>query len=196
MKLKSLIIRILVGLLMVFAGVLAISHNSSLMKFVVIICGAYMLCYSLYSLFSISSYSALFQSSPGVKALEMADSIIGIVLGLFAVIAPLAWLKSVGVAMAYLIAAFLLFSAFVNARMLVCLRRLKIAAHGLLVELLCDLIFALVLILAPQEVGKAIISVMGICLIAVGALLVILSIATRVRSSRRKASGAEFEKQN
>ena len=186
MKSKSLIIRILVGLLMVFTGVLAISHNASLIKFVVIICGAYMLCYSLYSLFSISGYSALFQSSPGVKTLEMANSIIGIILGLFAIIAPLAWL----------IAAFLLFSAFVNARMLVGLRRLKITAHGLLVELLCDLIFALVLILAPQEVGKTIISVMGICLTVVGALIVFLSIATRVRESRSKASGAEFEELN
>ncbi|MGP1418707.1 MAG: DUF308 domain-containing protein [Sphaerochaetaceae bacterium] len=196
MKSKSLIIRILVGLLMVFTGVLAISHNASLIKFAVIICGAYMLCYSLYSLFSISGYSALFQSSPGVKTLEMANSIIGIILGLFAIIAPLAWLKSVGLVMAYLIAAFLLFSAFVNARMLVGLRRLKITAHGLLVELLCDLIFALVLILAPQEVGKTIISVMGICLTAVGALIVFLSIATRVRESRSKASGAEFEELN
>lgn len=198
MKAKTLVSRILVGLILVCLGILALTRNTQFIKLLVIVCGLYIVCYSLFSLFSFSSFKAFFDTSASSRILFQISNIAGIVIGLLAVIAPIAWLKTIGIAAAYVVAAYLLFSAFVDIRLYFGLKKTGLDTKNLIVEFLCDLVFALVLILAPLEVGKTILVVVGVILILTGVVIGASAIIAKVKEKKNsgKSDKAEFEAVN
>jgi len=198
MKFKTLVFRIVVGLILIVLGILAITRSEGFVRILVILCGLYMVCYSLFGIFTGSVYKPLFDISRSAKALNIVSNVVGVVFGLFAIIAPIVWAQSVGVVLAYVIAAYLLFSCFVSLRIYFGLKKAKaeIIPKNLVIEALCDLVFALVLILAPQAVAKTILIVLGVVMIVTGALVIILTVAYKIRERKAHASSSEFQPLN
>jgi uncharacterized membrane protein HdeD (DUF308 family) len=198
LKLKTFVFRIVIGLLLVTLGILAFVQNQGFIRVLIIICGVYMICDSLFGVFTVSAYKPLFDESRTAKTLNLVSNIIGIMFGLFAVIAPFAWAKSVGLVLALLLAFYLLFSCFVAFRIYFGLKKAKseIIPKNLLIEGLCDLIFALVLIIAPQQIASTIFVILGIVLIAAGAVTIALTISYKIRERKFHADDSEFQSMN
>ncbi|MBO4388720.1 MAG: DUF308 domain-containing protein [Spirochaetales bacterium] len=192
MKLRTFLFRIFVGVLMVFIGILSVSHNETFTRILIVVCGLVIVCNCASRLFSGSNYKALFDHSHGAKVLDAVDCILGIVIGIIAVIAPIAWADTIGTIVSYALAVFLFFSAFVAARMYFGLLALNVSSNNLLTEFLIDLLLGIILILSPQALGQTLLTVAGIVLITGGLVTLISTIAIKVREKQTKNSVEEL----
>lgn len=196
MKTKTFVLRILIGLALVAVGILTMVQNRGFMRILILVCGVYITCGSLFGFFAASSFAPFLETSRLFARMSLVSNLAGLVLGLFAVIAPFAWARVVGAALFWAAAVYLLFAGFVSLRIYFGLRKAKAAyvPRSLAVEGLCDSLLALLLVFAPCQVAKTVLAVLGAVLIAAGAAVIVLAAAGKIRSDRRAAEGDGFER--
>lgn len=198
MKTKTLVFRILMGAVLLALGVLTLVRTEGFVRVLVVVCGAWMVCGSLFGFFSAPSFAPFFETSLLFSRMNLVSNIVGLAFGLFAVIAPFAWARVVGAALFWIAALYLLFSSFVSFRIYLGLRKAGAAyiPKNLVVEALCDLLLALLLIFLPGEVARTVLTVLGIVLIASGVLVIALTVAYKINFDRRHAGADEVERLN
>ena len=96
-------------------------------------------------------------------------SVISIVIGILAVVLPLRFAETMWTLMLYVLAAYLLASAFLELYMLAKLRDTNIERRRYMLEVIISFVGAIVLFIIPQQIGLAIVRILGVLLLAVSA---------------------------
>ena len=96
-------------------------------------------------------------------------SVISIVIGILAVVLPLRFAETMWTLMLYVLAAYLLASAFLELYMLAKLRDTNIERRHYMLEVIISFVGAIVLFIIPQQIGLAIVRILGVLLLAVSA---------------------------
>ena len=96
-------------------------------------------------------------------------SVISIVIGILAVFLPLRFAEAMWTIMLYVLAAYLLASAFLELYMLAKLRDTNIERRRYMLEVIISLVGAIVLFIVPQQVGLVLVRILGVLLLAVSA---------------------------
>ena len=112
---------------------------------------------------------------PQYKLIVTVRGVLSIVVGLLAVILPIAVAAVVWKAMAYTLAIYLLVSAAMQLYTITKLHRNGIMVRQSMIEVLSSLVIALVLFIIPaQTAGHFIIRLFGIVLLAIGIGLIVI----------------------
>jgi len=96
-------------------------------------------------------------------------SVISIVIGILAVFLPLRFAEAMWTIMLYVLAAYLLASAFLELYMLAKLRDTNIERRRYMLEVIISLVGAIVLFIVPQQIGLVLVRILGVLLLAVSA---------------------------
>ncbi len=164
------------GALLALLGLLIIIFPAFWIKVVVILLGLSMIAYGIYSL---KVTKALFDDSHFTTTI-MVKSIVGIVIGLLSVIFPLAFSGTVWTFMIWTLIITLILSAIAGFYTAALLKDTGIDRKNYFLENLFLLIAAVVLILiSPKQLGIAIVRIIGIAVIVIGAALIIVDLTSK-----------------
>ncbi len=179
---KSKIGLLVLSLIMVAAGILILGHKDVFVKVIVITAGVYSLAVGFYTLFNISSWHFVRVT----KTMAIVKSILSIVVGLAAVIAPITIAEISLSAIQIFVAVILCFEAVVAVQNAIMCRRIdkRINLSSFAWEALVDAVLAFILFSNPDKALPAVVTVAGIAILALGAICLIITIFSMVKSKK------------
>lgn len=179
---KSKIGLLVLSLIMVAAGILILGHKDVFVKVIVITAGVYSLAVGFYTLFNISSWHFVRVT----KTMAIVKSILSIVVGLAAVIAPITIAEISLSTIQIFVAVILCFEAVVAVQNAIMCRRIdkRINLSSFAWEALVDAVLAFILFSNPDKALPAVVTVAGIAILALGAICLIITIFSMVKSKK------------
>ena len=167
MKSKKWLGQLLIGLVIVAAGVFILVRTESFLQIFVIILGLAAIINGSLALISMNRYAF----GKYNRNATIVKGILGLVVGVLAVVLPLATAETTWMIFIYILAGQMLISAFITLVASASVRRQKLAATPMVQEALVNLVLAVILFLFPRSLGTLLINILGIIVIAVGATI-------------------------
>ncbi|MCR4676073.1 MAG: DUF308 domain-containing protein [Sphaerochaetaceae bacterium] len=179
MKKNPFIGTIVFGVFLVLAGILILSNQSIFVKIIVIIAGVYSLTTGFYTLFNIGAW----QFSKNTKVLAIIKSVFSIILGIVAIVAPLTFAEVYMGTIQILIGIILCFEAVVAIENAIMCKKIdkKIDISSFAWEALIDVVLAFIFFMNPDKALPAVVTVIGVAGIVLGAVCLIWGIITAVK---------------
>lgn len=122
----------------------------------------------------------------------LVKGVLGLIIGVLAVIMPLATGEAVWTIIIYLLAAQMLIAAIVMLTDSIAVRSAGFPAAPLVTEGLISLVLAVILFVFPRDVANLLVTILGITIIVVGVTLGLLAILFRNRGNAT-IEGVEVE---
>jgi len=177
------------SLIVVFIGFLLVKYSLHFMQIIVLIGGLFAVIHGLSGLFSSDKLSFLEgETKTKVNKGLKIESLVSVILGLFAIIFNLAFAKGVWVVSAYTIGIYLVFEAIVKLRMVFAFRKYEYNSKGGLIEALINLFFAILLFIAPQKIGSGFMSLVGWLIVVIGIVGLLVAIFSMIKNHRTKVA--------
>lgn len=156
-----------IGLLSIIAGLLMLFSPEAWTKVVVIVLGIAAIVNGLFNLIYVRRVydDAYFRRSVIIRGL------LSLVVGLVAVILPLALAAAIWTTMVYILAAYLLVSALLELFATIRLRSSGIDARPYYGEIVGSIILAVILFVIPAQVGVLLVRICGVLLVLSGVLI-------------------------
>ncbi|MCR5761054.1 MAG: DUF308 domain-containing protein [Sphaerochaetaceae bacterium] len=172
----------ILGLLLVGAGILVLANKGLFVKIIVVTAGVYSLAVGFYTLFNISSWHFVKLT----KTVAVIKSILSIVVGLVAVIAPVALAEISLGAIQIIVAVILCFEAVVAVQNAIMCRKIdkRLNLSSFAWEALVDAVLAFILFSNPDKALPAVVTVIGVVIIVLGVLCVVLTAAATIKSKK------------
>lgn len=124
----------------------------------------------------------------------LVKGVLGLIIGVLAVIMPLATGEAVWTIIIYLLAAQMLIAAIVMLTDSIAVRSAGFPAAPLVTEGLISLVLAVILFVFPRDVANLLVTILGITIIVVGVTLGLLAILFRNRGNAT-IEGVEVEEE-
>lgn len=185
MKLKKQwILQFLIGIVLVVLGIFILIRPDMFKQVFVITLGVVAIITGISSLATMNKYSfGRFN-----RGSTLVKGILGIIIGVLAVILPLAMAEVAWKVIIYILAAQMAISAIVMLLDAVAVRSAGFSPVYLVVEGLISLVLAVVLFLAPSSIADILVTVLGVTVIVVGLTFGLLALA-----SKKKGGGITVE---
>lgn len=163
-KTRNWIITLLVGVLIVLAGIFILVRKDIFLTVVIVVVGAGMLIDGVRSLLLVhrSSFSTY------VKAITLVKGFAGIVIGLVAIFYPIFAANLAWTILFWIIGIQMIITAFVSFSDAFILRKNGVDVTSLLIEGILSIIIAVLLIIFSQQLQSFIITVIGVLVIILG----------------------------
>lgn len=182
MEKKNRIGLLILGIIMAAAGIFILGNKTVFVKVIVITAGVYSLAVGFYTLFNISSWRFV----KFTKTVALIKSILSILVGFAAVIAPITIAELSMGAIQIFVAVILCFEAAVAVQNAIMCRRIdkRINLSSFAWEALVDAVLAFILFSNPDKALPAVVTVVGIVILALGAICVLLTIFSFIKSKK------------
>ena len=176
-------------------GVLIAVYSDVFITVIVVASGVYMLVKGIFSLFyDRFTEFAVLGTQLKMRRLSVIRSIIGIALGIVALVAPFSFGSAAIAAVAYVVGAMMLFSAFVAAEDAYYQRKAGFDIKASILQVLLHILIAIVMFAAPQKVAFTVVKIFGIVLACISGILIAVMIITAIKARKLvKDSSAEVE---
>ncbi|MFA6731943.1 MAG: hypothetical protein EOM32_00350 [Spirochaetia bacterium] len=184
---RHLMLATIFGSFLVVLGIYLMFQQESFVRIFISILGLFLVGSGVASLFALRSYSL----GRRTKTATLVQAILGIVLGLVAVIVPLSAANVSWTLMLSLIAIELIFSALISFLDAILLRKSELPVSALLGEGVFSLVVAVLLFVFPQQIGSMLLKLFGVVIIAMGLGMVLWSV--RIRKINRQFSQTVIE---
>lgn len=190
MKLKGRwIVQLLIAVLVVIVGIFILVRQDLFKQILVIALGLAAIVTGIVSLATMSRYSfGKFNHGS-----TLVKGVLGIVVGMFAVIMPLATGEAAWTIILYVLAAELTISACILFLDAFAVKSAGFPASPLVIEGIVSLVFAVVLFLFPRDVANLLVSILGITVLIIGVTLALLAIAFRHRGDGATIEAVDVE---
>lgn len=157
-----------IGILSVVVGLLMLFAPDAWTKVVVVILGAAAVVSGVFNLLHVRTIIA----DTGYRRAVIVRGAISILVGLIAIILPLALAATVWTVMLYVLAAYLLVSAGLEVYAAAKLKSRGINARPYYGEIAASVVLAVVLFLVPAQLGLVLIRICGVLLVLCGAAVI------------------------
>lgn len=184
---RHLIISMVAGVLISILGIYMMFQPESFVKVFISILGLSLVVSGFSSLFALKS----FEMGKKTKMVTLFKAILGIIIGLVAIIVPIATASFSWVFLLYLIAAQMVISAVISFFGAMHLRKQTASVSPLLSDGIFSLVIAILLFAFPQQIGTMLIRLVGVVLLAIGLGTVVWS--TRIRQINKHFTAAVIE---
>ncbi len=164
-----------VGVLSIVVGLLMLFAPDAWTKVVVIILGAAAIVNGIFNLF----YVRKIISDSNYRKAVILRGVISVLVGLVAVILPLALAATVWTVMLYILGAYLLVSSILEIYATVKLRSSGINAKPYYGEIVISVIMAVILFIIPAQLGMALVRVLGVLLLLAGIAVLVWEVRNR-----------------
>ncbi len=183
------VIGYIVGALVAALGVFVMFQEESFLRFFVVLLGLFVTISAVVQLIGLSSYqlNLFFQRTTLVRA------IVSIILGLCAVILPLASAKVSWMLLLYTMATVLGLSAIITIIDAILTAKGGDFRSSLLLDGIFSLVVSILLFAFPDKIGTVLLKLVGLVIIIAGLSLVVLASRGRSLSKRLKALTIEGE---
>ncbi|HZJ88970.1 MAG TPA: DUF308 domain-containing protein [Sphaerochaeta sp.] len=167
---KNWVLTIIIGVLIALLGLFFLFQNASFLNVFIAIIGFFVLLSGVIQLFSLASYAL----APFFHRATVVRSILSILFGLFAIIAPMTTLQISWKVLLYLLATILAFQALVSLINLLSILRRGVFYRSLFVDALLSLLASLLFFIFPEEIGTILMKLVGILILLAGISIIIL----------------------
>lgn len=182
---------IILGLGLMAIGVLCFVNNGLLISIICIGVGIVIICNSVSSLINATAVKPIIECDRVAKTLMLIKNILGLLLGLFAVISPIAFSNAIEKVISYAVAIYLLYCSLVSIKIYFGLKKLKLEASRFLAEFLLELCFAAIFITVPGLISNTIFTILGIGLLVLGVLISTITILQITKQKKTKVEVVE-----
>ncbi len=178
MKVKGKwIIQLLIALVVIALGIFILVREDMFKQVFVMALGLVAIVTGITSLATMNRYS-FGKYNHGTT---LVKGVLGLIIGVLALIMPLATGEAVWTVIIYLLAAQMLIAAIVMLTDAVAVRSAGFPAAPLVTEGIISLVLAVILFIFPRDVADLIVTILGITVIVVGVTLGLLAILFRNR---------------
>jgi len=184
---RNWVLGYIVGALVAALGVFVMFQQDSFLQFFVALLGLYVTISAVVQLLALSSYRLV----PLFHRVTLVRTIVSIILGLCAVILPLATAKVSWMLLLYTMATVLGLSSLITIIDAIITAKGGSFRLSLLLDGLFSLAVSILLFAFPQQIGTVLLKLVGILIIIAGLSLVV--IASRGRSLSKRASAQTIE---
>ena len=184
---KKFILNILLALFPLVGGVLLIAFPAKAVMLAFLILSVFMIISGVKNLY----YSVAMTDLPGgLRTVGIVKNTVSIVLGALIIWRSVTKPESLMSFVVYIIASYLLFTAVVDALDTRYMRKLGLS-NGIGADVLVNIVFSLIMFLFPKLIGSTFLTIVGIMLLLLGALLLAGALASRKASRARPQSKSE-----
>ena len=185
------IIQLLAALLIVILGIFILVRQDLFRQILIIALGVVAIVTGISSLATMNRYSfGKFNHTT-----TLVKGVLGVIIGVLAVIMPLATGEKVWIVLLYVLAAQLLISSLVMLTDSIAVRAAGFPASPLVTEGLVSLVLAVVLFVFPRGVADLLITIFGITIIVVGLTVGLLAWFMRKRGVQVTVEAVDVEQQ-
>lgn len=185
------IIQLLAALLIVILGIFILVRQDLFRQILIIALGIVAIVTGISSLATMNRY----KFGKFNHTTTLVKGVLGIIIGVLAVIMPLATGEKVWIVLLYVLAAQLLISSLVMLTDSIAVRAAGFPASPLVTEGLASLVLAVVLFVFPRGVADLLITIFGITVIVVGLTVGLLAWFMRKRGVQVTVEAVEVEQQ-
>ena len=185
------IIQLLAALLIVILGIFILVRQDLFRQILIIALGIVAIVTGISSLATMNRY----KFGKFNHTTTLVKGVLGIIIGVLAVIMPLATGEKVWIVLLYVLAAQLLISSLVMLTDSIAVRAAGFPASPLVTEGLVSLVLAVVLFVFPRGVADLLITIFGITIIVVGLTVGLLAWFMRKRGVQVTVEAVEVEQQ-
>lgn len=182
------IIQLLIAIAIVALGIFIMVREDMFKQIFVIALGLVAIVTGITSLATMNRYSF----GKFNQGTTLVKGVLGLIIGVLAVIMPLATGEAVWTIIIYLLAAQMLIAAIVMLTDSIAVRSAGFPAAPLVTEGLISLVLAVILFVFPRDVANLLVTILGITIIVVGVTLGLLAILFRNRGNAT-IEGVEVE---
>lgn len=190
MKLKGRwIVQLLIAILVVIVGIFILARQDLFIQVFIIVLGIVAIITGIGSLATMNRYSfGRFN-----HATTLVKGVLGIIIGVLAVIMPLATGEAMWTIIIYVLAAQMVISAIVMIIDAFAVHAAGFPAAPLVTEGLVSLVFAVMLFLFPRSVADLLVIILGITVIVVGLTLALVAFMARKKRTGVTVEAADVE---
>ncbi|HLW22664.1 MAG TPA: DUF308 domain-containing protein [Sphaerochaetaceae bacterium] len=184
------IIQLLIAIAIVALGIFIMVREDMFKQIFVMALGLVAIVTGITSLATMNRYSF----GKFNQGTTLVKGVLGLIIGVLAVIMPLATGEAVWTIIIYLLAAQMLIAAIVMLTDSIAVRSAGFPAAPLVTEGLISLVLAVILFVFPRDVANLLVTILGITIIVVGVTLGLLAILFRNRGNAT-IEGVEVEEE-
>ncbi len=186
---RNWIVGYIMGALVVALGVFIMFQEETFLRFFVVLLGLFVTISALVQLISLSSYRLI----PFFHRTTLVRTIVSIILGLSAVILPLATAKVSWMLLLFAMATVLGLSAIITLIDAILTAKGGNFSLSLLLDGLFSLAVSILLFAFPEKIGTVLLKLVGVLIIIAGLVLVVIASRGRSLLKRLKAHTIEGE---
>ena len=184
------IIQLLIALVVVVLGIFMLVREDLFKQILVMALGLVAIVTGITSLATMHRYSF----GKFNQGTTLVKGVLGLIIGVLAVVMPLAVGEAIWTVLIYLLAAQMLIAAVVMLTDAVAVRSAGFPAAPLVTEGLISLVLAVILFIFPRDVADLLVTILGITVMVVGVTLGLLAILFRNRGGET-IEGVDVEKE-
>ena len=173
------IVQLLVAIAVVLLGIFILIRQDLFKQVFIIALGLVAIITGITSLATMNRYSF----GKFIHGSTVVKGVLGIIVGVLAVIMPIATGEAVWTVIIYILAAQMLIAAIVMLMDSFAVRSAGFPAAPLVVEGIVSLIFAIILFLFPRDIANLLVTILGVIVIVVGLTIGLLAVLLHKRSS-------------
>ena len=173
------IVQLLVAIAVVPLGIFILIRQDLFKQVFIIALGLVAIITGITSLATMNRYSF----GKFIHGSTVVKGVLGIIVGVLAVIMPIATGEAVWTVIIYILAAQMLIAAIVMIMDSVAVRSAGFPAAPLVVEGIVSLFFAIILFLFPRDIANLLVTILGVIVIVVGLTIGLLAVLLHKRSS-------------
>lgn len=189
MKSKKWLGQLIIGLIIVAAGVFILVKRDSFLRVFVMVLGVLAITNGASSLLSMNRYSFGRYN----RNATLVKGILSLVIGVLAVVLPIFTLETTWRIFMYVLAAQMLISAAITLIAAIAVRSKGMAASQMVGEGVVSLFFAVFLFLFPRSIGNLLVTIFGIIVIAVGLAFIAIAFIMRNKKDTQTLHDVEVE---
>lgn len=189
MKSKKWLGQLIIGLIIVVAGVFILVKRDSFLRVFVMVLGVLAITNGASSLLSMNRYSFGRYN----RNATLVKGILSLVIGVLAVVLPIFTLETTWRIFMYVLAAQMLISAAITLIAAIAVRSKGMAASQMVGEGVVSLFFAVFLFLFPRSIGNLLVTIFGIIVIAVGLAFIAIAFIMRNKKDTQTLHDVEVE---
>lgn len=180
MKMKGKwIVQLIIAILVVILGIFILVRQDMFKQVFIIVLGLIAIVNGIISLATMNRYSF----GPFNRITTLIKGVLGLIIGVLAVIMPLATGEAVWTVIIYILAAQMVLAACVMFFDSFAVKAAGFPTRGLVTEGLVSLVLAVVLFLFPRDVANLLVTILGVTIIIVGITVGILAVLLRKRGA-------------
>ena len=184
------IIQLLIALVVVVLGIFMLVREDLFKQILVMALGLVAIVTGITSLATMHRYSF----GKFNQGTTLVKGVLGLIIGVLAVVMPLAVGEAIWTVLIYLLAAQMLIAAVVMLTDAVAVRSAGFPAAPLVTEGLISLVLAVILFIFPRDVADLLVTILGITVMVVGVTLGLLAILFRNRGGET-IEGVDVQKE-
>jgi len=188
-KSKKWLGQLIIGLIIVVAGVFILVKRDSFLRVFVMVLGVLAITNGASSLLSMNRYSFGRYN----RNATLVKGILSLVIGVLAVVLPIFTLETTWRIFMYVLAAQMLISAVITLIAAIAVRSKGMAASQMVGEGVVSLFFAVFLFLFPRSIGNLLVTIFGIIVIAVGFAFIVIAFIMHNKKDTQTLHDVEVE---